>query len=83
MTLQTECDEMIPVIDAVRKRLQIRAGEMKCSTCPSPIHLRSRVAGEVDCSTRPKDDLYVTRAEINKYLDEKVNSRRRIARTAC
>jgi len=48
----TECDDMIPIINTLRKHLQTRTGE-------------------VDCGFRPKPDRYVTRPEINKYLDEK------------
>ncbi|UJR36022.1 hypothetical protein I4U23_028761 [Adineta vaga] len=48
----TECEDMKPVIIAVRKQLQVRTGE-------------------VDCGFRAKTDALVTRAEIEKYLDEK------------
>jgi len=48
----TECDDMIPMINTLRKYLQTRTGE-------------------VECGFRPNPDRYVTKLEINKYLDNK------------
>ncbi|CAF0825009.1 unnamed protein product [Adineta steineri] len=48
----TTCEDMTPVIVAVRKQLQVRTGE-------------------VECGFRPKSDVIVPRAEIEKNLNEK------------
>ncbi|CAF2015825.1 unnamed protein product [Rotaria magnacalcarata] len=47
-----DCDDMIPVVNSIKRYLQIRTGE-------------------VDCGFRQKNELYVTKPEINKFLDAK------------
>lgn len=32
------------------------------------------VLGEVECGTRPKSDLYLSKLEIDKYLNDKVKT---------
>ncbi|CAF4405201.1 unnamed protein product [Rotaria socialis] len=47
-----DCDDMIPVVNSIKRYLKIRTGE-------------------VDCGFRQKNELYVTKPEINKVLDAK------------
>jgi hypothetical protein len=62
---------MKPVIESVKKYLQVRTGNF-VENKRFYFNFSFYLTGEVDCNFRPTSDLLVTRSDIDKHLDEKV-----------
>lgn len=63
---------MKPIVTSLISFLQRRKGNIWRTANMNHISFYLFILGEVECGFQPKNDVYVTKREINEYLDGKV-----------